>query len=428
MDFIYTIDPYKEYPVMMINGGIGDEINGGQFARELYTLDSMGVKGVKIIINSFGGNVVDGMAIFDAILNTECIVDTYCSGVALSIAAVIFLAGAKRYMADYSCLMFHNPYNPDGTEDEGLEMMRIALIKMIQRWGMDEASVEEILARETWMEPEEAIKLGFADESVLSKDVNKKQMLSLKNPMDKWKGVQTILNKFVKSQDNSKIMAKKIITTIDEKSKINALDMTKAEKFENKRTIRNTKNESREELEEEIEELEEKLEDMDDEDKAEEVSAVNYDPADTTDPIPDYSNEDKLVENTEIKEAVNEDKEMVCNLKNEIETLKAELQSIKNEKKLAEIKAMKDKVDVMIAGYVKAGKIANSEEDIKDWTAQALTNFDFTKRLIDRLPVTKAALKIPVAKDQNIVTDNYGTNFIAKRMAELQAENKKRSN
>ena len=69
-------------------------------------------------------------------------------------------------MADYSCLMFHNPYNPDGTEDEGLEMMRIALIKMIQRWGMDEASVEEILARETWMEPEEAIRLGFADESV----------------------------------------------------------------------------------------------------------------------------------------------------------------------------------------------------------------------------------------------------------------------
>ena len=109
--FKYTIDAESDEPIMLINKHIGyDEsdgmgIDGAEFERELMTLDTMKKKRIQVWINSPGGMVLDGWSIYNSILKTKTKVDTYCVGIAASIAGVIFQAGRERNMADYGILM-----------------------------------------------------------------------------------------------------------------------------------------------------------------------------------------------------------------------------------------------------------------------------------------------------------------------------------
>ena len=102
MEFIYTVDPNSETPIMLINKHIGFYselgmgVNGEQFMSEMLALDAMGKSLINVWINSTGGGVLAGSNIVSAILNTKCKVDTYNMGVCASIAAVIFQTGRKR--------------------------------------------------------------------------------------------------------------------------------------------------------------------------------------------------------------------------------------------------------------------------------------------------------------------------------------------
>ena len=121
MKFIYTVDVASDEPIMLINTHIGDDpvdgmgIDGSIFQAELLALDQMGKKSIQVWINSVGGVVMDGYNICNAILKSQTRVDTYCVGMAASIAAVIFQTGRKRYMADYGILMYHEPYTENST-------------------------------------------------------------------------------------------------------------------------------------------------------------------------------------------------------------------------------------------------------------------------------------------------------------------------
>src|SRR5690348_5015887 len=101
--WLYTVDPDAERPVMLINTHIGfDEaegfgVMGDAFQRELLQLDALCIENnkgpIQVWINSPGGIVTDGMSIYSAILKSTTKVDTYCVGMAASIAGVIFQAG-----------------------------------------------------------------------------------------------------------------------------------------------------------------------------------------------------------------------------------------------------------------------------------------------------------------------------------------------
>ncbi len=64
---------------------------------------------INVRINSNGGAAYEGIAIFNAIRNCACDIDTYIDGIAASIASVIFFAGNKLYMSQYARLMTHKP-------------------------------------------------------------------------------------------------------------------------------------------------------------------------------------------------------------------------------------------------------------------------------------------------------------------------------
>lgn len=214
MLFLYTVDEFAEEPIMLINQHIGDldgmgvGIIGSQFESELLALDSGKYgdkKRIKVFINSVGGSVMEGMSIYNAILRSECKVDTYCTGVAASIAAVIFQAGKRRYIADYGRLMIHNPGGADAGSDE-YNAMKTALVTMMQTRNSKNATDENIsqmMNRTTWMKAQECIDKGFADCMEPSATLNKRRMEQATDVTAMWQVGNEILNsaitpKFIK--------------------------------------------------------------------------------------------------------------------------------------------------------------------------------------------------------------------------------------
>jgi ATP-dependent Clp endopeptidase proteolytic subunit ClpP len=64
---------------------------------------------INMRVNSIGGNVYDGVAIFNAVRNATCDIDMYVDGIAASMASAIVMAGRKIYMSKYARLMTHKP-------------------------------------------------------------------------------------------------------------------------------------------------------------------------------------------------------------------------------------------------------------------------------------------------------------------------------
>ena len=182
----FTIDPNAEEPIMLLNKQIGatyDDsgnwdgtpyIDGAAFQAELLALDSLDKKRIQVWINSPGGSVMDGMSIFSAILKSSTPVDTYNVGVAASIAGAIFMAGRKRYMADYSQFMMH-PVG--GAEGKAKQAFTDSVAKMLSgKAGMDEATVAGYMAITSWIGAAEALMKGICTDIEYTKEANKKYM------------------------------------------------------------------------------------------------------------------------------------------------------------------------------------------------------------------------------------------------------------
>jgi ATP-dependent Clp endopeptidase proteolytic subunit ClpP len=186
---------------MLINKHIGFDLDEGQgidgslFQEELLRLDSLNKKRIQVWINSPGGVVMDGYNIFNAILKSKTKVDTYNVGIAASIAAVISQAGRKRVMADYSLLMYHNPYGGDSVE---LKKMRESIGVMIsQRTGNSLEEVLKLMDKTTWITASEALLNGFTDEIEASKDNNIKHG----NAKAMWESGKAIANSILKPKN-----------------------------------------------------------------------------------------------------------------------------------------------------------------------------------------------------------------------------------
>ena len=189
MEFKYCINPESENPILLLNDYLGvnengDGIKGSEFARELYELDNLGKKSCEIRINSGGGSVMEGYDIFSAMLQTKMKCDTVNVGVCASMSAIIFQAGRKRTMMDYSLLMFHNPFNEDGSVDSGLIKIKESLVQMVvNKCKKDKYEVANIFQATTWLNADESLSNNFCDVIESSSDYN--QARQIRNEFDK---------------------------------------------------------------------------------------------------------------------------------------------------------------------------------------------------------------------------------------------------
>lgn len=149
----------------------GEGITAKAFQKELSALGK--VTTINVHINSPGGDVFDGFAIYNQLKNHPATVEVDVDGVAASIASIIAMAAdpGKLRMAKNSLMMIHNPQG--GAYGDELELQRvIALLKTVRgnladtyvdRTGNKKADVEGWMQDETWFTAEAALQHGFAD-------------------------------------------------------------------------------------------------------------------------------------------------------------------------------------------------------------------------------------------------------------------------
>lgn len=134
-------------------------------------LEELGeVSKIHVYINSYGGEVAEGLAIYNALKRHKAKVITYCDGFAASIASVVFMAGDKRVMSEASLLMVHNAWTVGignaaelRKQADDLDKITKASIEAYKAHSnLSEDEIKTLLDAETWILPEEALAYGFA--------------------------------------------------------------------------------------------------------------------------------------------------------------------------------------------------------------------------------------------------------------------------
>ncbi len=131
---------------------------------------------ITLYINSPGGEVISGLAVYDYISAMKAPVRTVCIGTAASMGAILFLAGDKRQMLPHTRLMIHDPsygHNDIGGrktheiqhELDKLNEARESLARIIaNKTGKSIRTIYKLTANDTYYSAEEAVAFGLATE------------------------------------------------------------------------------------------------------------------------------------------------------------------------------------------------------------------------------------------------------------------------
>lgn len=149
----------------------GDEITPKQFSDDLNALGD--VEEISVRINSGGGDVFAGMAIYSMLKRHEANIIVYIDGLAASIASIVAMAGDRIIMPKGAMMMIHNPWTSIWGADANvlrhtadvLDKIRDALVDVYtDKTNLDKDEIISMLDAETWMTAAEAVEKGFADE------------------------------------------------------------------------------------------------------------------------------------------------------------------------------------------------------------------------------------------------------------------------
>jgi ATP-dependent Clp endopeptidase proteolytic subunit ClpP len=149
-------------------GEVGWEITAQMVADEFKQLEA---EKVNLYINSPGGDVFEGIAIYNIIQRSQVNVTAYIDGLAASAASFVALAADDVLIAEHAQMMIHNPWAGAIGESKDLQKTKDLLDELKQQMiaiyskktGLPEAQVAQMMDDETWMNAEKAVELGFAD-------------------------------------------------------------------------------------------------------------------------------------------------------------------------------------------------------------------------------------------------------------------------
>lgn len=165
--------------IVFIGTDISDNVANVVVAQLLFLKTEDPKKDVHIYINSVGGYITSGLAIYDTIKFLECNVNTYCIGQASSMGALLLMAGTKgrRFALPNSRIMIHQPYGGVGgtSADIALQAKEILTLKrklneiMAECTGQPISKIMVDAERDFYMSPEEAKEYGLIDEVIVPK-------------------------------------------------------------------------------------------------------------------------------------------------------------------------------------------------------------------------------------------------------------------
>lgn len=172
------------------------EYSSQDFVRQFEELKSK-YKLINVHINSGGGSIFEGVAIFNLIRASKVEVHVYIDGVAASMASVLAMAGSKIYMSRFARLMIHPPSGAvDGDADDMVEYSNLLkslekdLVKIYsERTGIDEQQVKDKWMKKgssTWFTADEALKNKLVDGLYDGPEVKEPDTKAKYQPKDMW--------------------------------------------------------------------------------------------------------------------------------------------------------------------------------------------------------------------------------------------------
>ena len=162
--------------IIFLGSPIDDGVANTVIAQFLFLENQDPEKDIKLYINSPGGSVTAGMAIYDTMQYIKPDVSTICIGIAASMATVLLTAGAKgkRFCLPNSEVMIHQVMG--GTEGQASDIKihaeRILKLKdklnsiLAKHSGQDKKTVEKDSDRDYFMDAEEAVQYGLVDKVI----------------------------------------------------------------------------------------------------------------------------------------------------------------------------------------------------------------------------------------------------------------------
>ena len=171
--------------IIMLEGGIGEHTASVLCAQLLFLESTNSKKDITLYINSPGGLITAGMAIYDTMQYVRSDIQTIVVGQAASMGSLLASAGTKgkRFMLPHSRHMIHQPLG--GTRGQATDIEIHA--KEILRWkeeltkiyekntGQKLDTLKADMERDKFMTAEEAVKYGLADKIVTSRDEDNKE-------------------------------------------------------------------------------------------------------------------------------------------------------------------------------------------------------------------------------------------------------------
>lgn len=164
---------FLEERKVFLNGQVDGKSAKHVIDRLLY-LDLLETKDIQLYINSPGGYVTDGFAIYDTIKSLNSDVSTICSGLAASMGSILLSVGAKgkRYIQPHAKVMIHQPLGGARGQASNIEIQAREILKtkelsaqiLADNCGQDFDKVMKDFNRDYWMDAQESLEYGIIDE------------------------------------------------------------------------------------------------------------------------------------------------------------------------------------------------------------------------------------------------------------------------
>ncbi|MCY1081901.1 ATP-dependent Clp endopeptidase proteolytic subunit ClpP [Archangium lansingense] len=172
--------------IVMLGTPVTDDVANIIVAQLLFLESEDPDKGINLYINSPGGSVTAGLAIYDTMQYVKCPVSTICIGQAASMGALLLLAGApgKRYALPNARIMIHQPLGGAQGQASDIDIQAKEILRLrsyingliVKHTGHTIERIEKDTERDYFMSAEEARQYGILDEvvtkQVLSPAVN----------------------------------------------------------------------------------------------------------------------------------------------------------------------------------------------------------------------------------------------------------------
>lgn len=171
--------------IIFLGTPIDDYVSNLIIAQMLFLQNENKSQDINLYINSPGGSITAGLAIYDTMQFVQCDVATYCIGQAFSMGAVLIAAGTKnkRYSLPHTRIMLHQPWGGSrGTAtDISIQAEEIVYMKkclneiLVRHTGQEIDKIEKDCDRDFYMSAKEAKEYGLVDEVVESLREKKKE-------------------------------------------------------------------------------------------------------------------------------------------------------------------------------------------------------------------------------------------------------------